>query len=55
MRLFKFRIMNRDATGSYRISATGGEQVRAFVQLPLPPCRHWRSPDRDSYLGARYS
>jgi Fic family protein len=29
--------MNRDATGTYRITATGGEQVRAFVPLPLPP------------------
>jgi Fic family protein len=29
--------MNRDATGSYRITATAGETVRAFVPLPLPP------------------
>lgn len=29
--------MNRDATGTYRITATGGEQVRAFVPLPLAP------------------
>ena len=29
--------MNREATGTYRITATGGEQVRAFVPLPLPP------------------
>lgn len=29
--------MNRDATGSYHISATAGEQVRAFVPFALPP------------------
>jgi len=29
--------MNRDATGIYRITATGGEQVGAFVPLALPP------------------
>jgi len=29
--------MNRDATGTYRITATTGDQVRAFVPLPLPP------------------
>jgi hypothetical protein len=27
--------MNRDATGTYCITAKGGEQVRAFVPLPL--------------------
>ena len=29
--------MNRNATGSYRTTATAGEQVRAFVPFPLPP------------------
>jgi Fic family protein len=29
--------MNRDATGTYRVTATAGEKVRAFVPLPLPP------------------
>ncbi len=29
--------MKRDATGSFRITATGGEQVRAFIPQPLPP------------------
>jgi Fic family protein len=29
--------MIRDSTGTYRITATAGEQVRAFVPLPLPP------------------
>lgn len=29
--------MNRAATGTYQITATAGEQVRAFVPLPLPP------------------
>lgn len=29
--------MNRNPTGTHRTSATGGEQVRAFVPLPLPP------------------
>ena len=29
--------MNRACTGTYRITATAGEQVRAFVPLPLPP------------------
>ena len=29
--------MNRAATGTYRMTATAGEQVRAFVPLPLPP------------------
>ncbi|HEY5778602.1 MAG TPA: Fic family protein [Terrimicrobiaceae bacterium] len=29
--------MNRDATGTYHTTATAGEQVRAFVPLPLPP------------------
>jgi len=29
--------MNRNATGTYRVTATAGEQVRAFVPLPLPP------------------
>jgi hypothetical protein len=29
--------MIRNATGTYRITATAGEQVRAFVPLPLPP------------------
>jgi Fic family protein len=29
--------MIRDTTGTYRITATAGEQVRAFVPLPLPP------------------
>ena len=29
--------MNRDATGTDRVTATGGEKVRAFIPLPLPP------------------
>ena len=29
--------MNRSATGNYDVTATAGEQVRAFVPLPLPP------------------
>lgn len=29
--------MNRNPTGTHRTSATGGEQLRAFVPLPLPP------------------
>jgi Fic family protein len=29
--------MKRAATGTYQITATAGEQVRAFVPLPLPP------------------
>lgn len=29
--------MNRDATGTYRVTTTAGEKVRAFVPLPLPP------------------
>ena len=29
--------MNRASTGTYRITATAGEPVRAFVPLPLPP------------------
>ena len=29
--------MNRDATGTYRVTSTAGEKVRAFVPLPLPP------------------
>jgi Fic family protein len=29
--------MNRDATGTYQVTATAGEKVRAFVPLPLPP------------------
>jgi hypothetical protein len=29
--------MNRDSTGTHRITSTGEEQVRAFVALPLPP------------------
>lgn len=29
--------MKRNATGSYRTTATVGEKVRAFVPLPLPP------------------
>lgn len=29
--------MNRAASGTYRITATAGEQMRAFVPLPLPP------------------
>jgi len=29
--------MNRSATGTYHTTATAGEQVRAFVPLPLPP------------------
>jgi hypothetical protein len=29
--------MNRTATGTYHITAKGGEQVRAFVPSPLPP------------------
>lgn len=29
--------MNRASTGAYRMTAITGEQVRAFVPLPLPP------------------
>ena len=29
--------MNRSTTGTYRITATAGEQVRAFVPTALPP------------------
>ena len=29
--------MNRDATGSYSVTAVAGEQVRVFVPFPLPP------------------
>jgi Fic family protein len=29
--------MNRRATGTYHVTAVGGEKVRAFVPLPLPP------------------
>lgn len=29
--------MNRDATGSYSVTAVAGEQVRAFMPFPLPP------------------
>jgi hypothetical protein len=29
--------MQRDLTGYYKDSAAGGEVVRAFVPLPLPP------------------
>ena len=29
--------MNRNVTGTYRITTTVGEKVRAFVPLPLPP------------------
>jgi len=29
--------MNRSTTGTYHTTATAGEQVRAFVPLPLPP------------------
>lgn len=29
--------MNRSTTGNYHTTATAGEQVRAFVPLPLPP------------------
>jgi hypothetical protein len=29
--------MDRNATGSYETTATGGETVRAFVPIPLPP------------------
>lgn len=29
--------MNRSTSGAYHITATGGEQVRAFVPHPLPP------------------
>lgn len=29
--------MKREASGTFRITATGGERVRAFVPLPLPP------------------
>jgi Fic family protein len=29
--------MKRGATGTFEITAVGGEQVRAFVPLPLPP------------------
>jgi Fic family protein len=29
--------MNRGKTGEYEITAVGGEQVRAFVPVPLPP------------------
>jgi Fic family protein len=29
--------MNRNATGRYETTATGGETVRAFVPIPLPP------------------
>lgn len=29
--------MNREATGSYRVTLTGDESVRAFVPFPLPP------------------
>ncbi len=29
--------MNRNTTGNYHTTTTAGEQVRAFVPLPLPP------------------
>lgn len=29
--------MNRNATGTYRVTSTGGEKVRAFIPFPLPP------------------
>jgi hypothetical protein len=29
--------MNRNASGHYATTATGGETVRAFVPFPLPP------------------
>ena len=29
--------VERPATGSYRVTSVGGEVVRAFVPLPLPP------------------
>ena len=29
--------MNRNATGTYHVTTTVGEKVRAFVPLPLPP------------------
>lgn len=29
--------MKRDATGSFRVTTTAGERVRAFVPAPLPP------------------
>jgi hypothetical protein len=42
--------MNRDATGSYRLTATAGETVRAFVPRPLPPV-----PPLAGELGDRYT
>ena len=29
--------MQRGEIGSYEVTSAGGEQVRAFVPLPLPP------------------
>ena len=29
--------MKRSATGTYEVTAVGGETVRAFIPLPLPP------------------
>ena len=29
--------MNRDVTGTYRITTTVSEKVRAFIPSPLPP------------------
>lgn len=40
--------MRREATGTYDVTVAGGETVRAFIPVPLPP-----SPDLDLREGLR--
>ncbi|MCZ0935746.1 MAG: Fic family protein [Gemmatimonadetes bacterium] len=40
--------MRREATGTYNVTVAGGETVRAFIPVPLPP-----SPDVDLREGLR--
>lgn len=40
--------MDRNATGHYVTTAVGGEAVRAFVPVPLPPVPPWISLETGS-------